>query len=287
MQAAVALHTLSSVLSDRSSAVVLSSGIDAARMSDIGRSCPMLDVTFVDVGSLLPRTLPVTAGFPLFTYARLLVPDVLGSDVGRALYLDCDVLVVDDPTPLLSLDLEGAPAAAVRDFDTPTVACAYGLADWRALELHPSTPYFNAGVLVMDLEAWLAADISGRTFAYARQRPDRLRCADQDALNAVVRGGFASLPLRWNAQPPVRKPECGLYAFFGAGEVDAARDQPGIVHFSEAVKPWHSGSTDPLSSAWRAEIAATAWSGWRPPLRQRIDHVRRRITASARALLRD
>jgi lipopolysaccharide biosynthesis glycosyltransferase len=245
----------------------------------------MLDVEFVDIARRLPEDLPISGELERFTYARYLIPEILVGEASRVIYLDCDVLVLADPSGLQSVELGGLVGAAVRDFDTPTVSSPYGLKDWRHLRLDPLTPYFNAGVLVIDPGAWQEEKISEQTFAYALTSSSQLRCADQDAFNAVVRGRLKQLPLRWNAQPPVRKKEPLLYAFVAAEDVDDAFREPSIVHFSESVKPWDAGSNDPMSPRWRAAARRAGWGHGRPTLSAYVKCWRRRLKASARAVL--
>jgi lipopolysaccharide biosynthesis glycosyltransferase len=287
VQLAVALRSLSDVIAEPARAVVFSAGVSARDEMRVRESCPMVDVEFIDVESRLPKDIPVSGHQNLLTYARLLIPEFLRGEATRALYVDADVLFFDDPAPLFSLDLGQHPAAAVADLDTPTVACPYGLMNWRELGLDPQTLLFNAGVLMIDVDAWRAADMSTRILAYARAHPEsNARGNDQDALNAVVRGGLLPLKLRWNAQPVVRGPEPLAYVFFPAEEVDEAATNPGIVHFAGWVKPWEALCTDPLTSAWRTALLRTSWADWRPFARPRWHGAKRRIKASARALLR-
>ena len=44
--------------------------------------------------------------YPMATFARLFISEILEDDIKKALYLDCDTLIVDDISPLLSYDID-------------------------------------------------------------------------------------------------------------------------------------------------------------------------------------
>jgi len=167
------------------------------------------------------------------TYARLLIPSVLDRHEPRALFIDSDVLVLDDLTPLWRTDLEGAPVGAVLDGMEP----ARLLGDSRFRDVPPVREYFNAGVLLVDVECWQRARISDTALQYL------VRCplspfSDQDALNVACDGLWKRLDARWNFQSHYRTPIGRM--------TDEAR--PAIVHFVTASKPWSAATRSVNSS---------------------------------------
>lgn len=119
--------------------------------------------------------------------------------VERVLYLDADVLIRDDLGALWNTDLNGKPIGTVRDVGFPM-----GHDDMER------SPYFNAGVLLMDL-----AHIRG-TVNVLRTAAEAFldaKYADQDALNTHFRDAWHPLPMKWNAQGlagSVHTPNCLL-----------------------------------------------------------------------------
>lgn len=101
---------------------------------------------------------------PPATYFRLLAGELLPSHVTKAIYLDAGVLVIGDLSVLWKMDLKGSLALAVPD----AYAKAFHLrrlsrvAFSEKLLLNLQTPYFNAGVIVMDVEGWRKADVGER-----------------------------------------------------------------------------------------------------------------------------
>lgn len=168
-------------------------------------------------------------------YLRFLAPEALPPDVDRVIYLDCDVIALDDVSALFAADLGGKAVGAVPDIDWSDHAQTDRL---LALGIRPDQPYVNSGVLVMDLGEWRRRDLSRRLLAFAAQKGSLLLRHDQDALNALLGDEIAVLDRRWNVQVI-------LYSRYArralprdhAASVEARR-RPSIVHFSTDEKPW-------------------------------------------------
>ena len=193
------------------------------------------------VGSCSIHWTPVNlAGFAGFStlphistmaYARLLIPSVLPAEACRALYLDADILVLDDLSPLCGFDLEGAVVGAVLDQRLDT-HIKLGNTSIGGLPLPRVRDYFNDGVMLIDVEKWRSGRIPERAIEYLERCPNTIY-GDQDALNFACDGVWGKLDLRWNYyQIDLEKP---------LSEV-AAPQLPGIVHFHGWSKPWDPGS---------------------------------------------
>jgi lipopolysaccharide biosynthesis glycosyltransferase len=162
------------------------------------------------------------------TYARLLLPELIPSHLTRVLYLDADILVLGDLTPLSTMDLEGCAYAAVIDTDAIPHAERLGLyqPDGRTL-----CEYFNAGVMLVDLKRWREENISEKSIEFMIQNPETI-LADQDALNFACGGRWKRLHARWNFQEHDER---------GYANV-APAERPAIVHFAGKWKPWNPKS---------------------------------------------
>lgn len=220
----------------------------------ISRSLPMEGqaVHWVDAKDFVVEASRATHLTPA-TYFRLFVADALPPDATRAVYLDVDTLVRRDLGYLWEVDLRGNLLGAVRSIHYPWVATYGAVNDWRTLGLAPATPFFNAGVLALDLERWRAEEISGRALEYLRS-PSLGSGADQEALNVVVRGRWLHLPPSFNQQTPLLSDGHGAHLVHTEEEIEEARKDPTIVHFQTRPKPWHRGSDHP----WRGEWASCA-----------------------------
>jgi lipopolysaccharide biosynthesis glycosyltransferase len=184
------------------------------------------------------------------TYARLLLPELLPVSASRVLYLDADVLVLGDLEELWKADLEGAALGAVQDSD----GVAHGTRLWqlttdaRLGSPHRIPPYFNAGVLLIDLTRWREERVSEKAIDYMDRNPDSL-LSDQDALNyACLRlwKPFASL---WNFQDHDLRTEIEVLA----------GGRPKIVHFAGRWKPWNPASLSPDAQLYDGFRSRTAF----------------------------
>ncbi len=181
--------------------------------------------------------------FPPAAWIRLLLPDLM-PDTRRLIYIDSDAMVRTDLGALWRATITGPAIAAVRDFINPTFATGLPHAV-SALGVPAETPYYNTGVLVLDLEAWRRDALSQRAVDYVRDHGKTIRFADQDALNAVAVGRVVELPPRWNVQVGAFAMPALIERDERTGgvlaDVEALKASAAIVHFT-VVKPWQPES---------------------------------------------
>jgi lipopolysaccharide biosynthesis glycosyltransferase len=209
-------------------------------------------------------------------FARLKIPELLPG-LDRAIYLDSDVVVHTDLTPLWNVDLQGKAVGAVQDSGIPVVGAQLGIQSHDALGLEPERPYFNSGVLVMDLNAWRKHDIPERALAYLTTYADQLNTCDQEGLNAALCGHWHSLDLHWNVTTEFFNvedllPSSPMYEDFRRRVRNEKADvcaAPSIIHFTSSAKPWNGTSHHPMRgwffhylrrSGW---LSPTAYAVWR------------------------
>ena len=134
-----------------------------------------------------------------------------------------------------------------------------------------SKDYFNAGVLVIDLEAWRKQSFSKKLLAYANSHRQVLEYLDQDTLNGCLRGEWLRLPPKWNAMPRVFAPDHAKRVIHETGysltEVEEARYYPAIIHYASQRrrKPWMYRSFHPLAYRYWFYLQYTPWAHYRAP----------------------
>ncbi len=129
----------------------------------------------------------------LATYMRLFV-DVLPvfRPYRKLVYADCDVLFNRSVADLAATPLHG-PLLAAHDEQQ------YYDPKYRArLPLKPGAPYFNAGVLVFNMEQVRVEGLLEQTRRFAQERRDICLQHDQDALNVVFESRWQTMDPRWN-----------------------------------------------------------------------------------------
>lgn len=189
------------------------------------------------------------AGFPshgyitVSTWYRFAIASLMPADVSRVLYLDCDVAVASGLEELFETNLDGFAVAAVKD-------CIWKKFDRRA-GLAPSHHYFNAGVLLVNLDYWRKNGVQKRLMDFLGGSAERMKMMDQTVLNIVLKDEYKELPLCWNVQyvPPFLEECC-----YGRAEIRAAMKAPKIIHYVNVFKPWSEtlGRFNPLAGYFTA-----------------------------------
>src|SRR6266545_7416064 len=133
---------------------VLDGGLSQASRDTLSRMIERVGesvrLEFVTVDPSVFGNATLGPGQSHMTYCRILLPHLL--DVPRLIYLDCDVLVFRDLCELFDRELEtGKVLAAVRDSETLTLADDAPVIA-KAMKLPVQTPYFNSGVMLMNLD---------------------------------------------------------------------------------------------------------------------------------------
>lgn len=197
-------------------------------------------------------------------YCRLLVHDAVPEGIGRALYLDSDLLVEDDLAQLWTAPLDGRAVLGVQDYLIPYLGWPGGPAGFGPSHRAAGRPYFNSGVLVVDLDMWRREAIPQRALHYLRKHEGELTFRDQEGLNAVLAGEVGLLDPRWNVSTSLlwleRWPESPFKERMRRSR-DALLADPGIWHFTGPSKPWHRGFTHPARDRWLRQREKAGWPG--------------------------
>jgi lipopolysaccharide biosynthesis glycosyltransferase len=177
------------------------------------------------------------------TNLRLGIARELGATVTRCLYLDSDVLVRRSLAPLWQMPLGGRPLAAVPDPYIRTVGSELGIQAWKECNLRPSTPYFNAGVMLFEPSLWQQHDVEVKALKYLHEYGNRAVLLDQEALNAAVGGNFLVLDSSYNVTNYHWHPESRSYSALKGAT---------IRHFTGPLKPWQGDfcESDALYEYW-------------------------------------
>lgn len=194
------------------------------------------DVEFVDVTEKLKDIaahLHMRDYYTCTTYFRVFIAGMF-PQYDKALYLDCDTVVLGDVSELYSYDLGdnligGAPCEGVNSFDVYKRYVA------EVDGLNPDY-FFNAGVILMNLKSF-------REEGFYEQFADLLKkykftvIQDEDYLNVLCQDRILQLPRTWNKAP------VGM-------DVLPEKDLK-LVHFLMTWKPWHYGDIPYQEYFWR------------------------------------
>ncbi|WP_103349976.1 glycosyltransferase family 8 protein [Amycolatopsis sp. CA-128772] len=200
-----------------------------------------LKLELVESPPVDPR-LPVLRRYTAAIYLRLNVHHVL-ADESRVLYLDSDLVVLQDLRELLTLPMDGHAIGAVRDSARPTMSRGGALPSWGEREFPADREYFNSGVLLLDLDACRSTGVLDRASDILLRQPDMARFPDQDALNWAAADHWLRLDRKWNTFAMSIMAARSDYVHVaedlaGLDSLVRAERTASILHFSGRDKPW-------------------------------------------------
>ena len=191
------------------------------------------------------RDLPVSGHGSPAAYYRLLLGEML-PEFSSVLYVDCDAIFLRDPVDLLLDPYDPYPVAAVQDLCNPTLGSPFGLPGYPLPDADRDTPYFNSGLMVIDLDLWRSMQIGRNAIQFVVDYPQCVRFWDQDGLNAVLRGNWHALDRRWNVVPLCELWTVTPFVYHGAEQVprallDRLCREAFLLHYASHLKPWMDG----------------------------------------------
>jgi len=182
----------------------------------------------------------------------------------KVIYLDSDLLVLGDLAQLWDKDITDTFLLAVQDMGEPYVSSPRALNNFKELGIPAYYKYFNAGVMIINLNRWRAEQISRLALDYLEQNKAIIRWWDQDALNAVLAGNWSELDPRWNQIPHIFQYPSWKESPFDKNAYERIITDPFIIHFATSSKPWQYDCKHPAKSMFFNYLDKTSWTGWRP-----------------------
>lgn len=216
---------------------LLHSGIPAPELEPVARHCEQSGTEFhpIQVEDALFEGAPIMKQYPKEMYYRLLAGRLLPPQLDKVLYLDPDILVINPLRPLWEKDLGGQLFAAAAHIGRAELA-----SNVNRLRLGTKAPYFNSGVLLINLEACREAITEEQLFRYVEEHKKEMVLPDQDVLNALY--GDRILPLDdvvWNYD--ARHYNAYHLASGGLHDTKWVMQNTVILHFCGKAKPWKPG----------------------------------------------
>ena len=184
------------------------------------------DIEFVDLNYYINQVkdkLYTRDYYTNTTYFRLFIPN-LYPQYKKALYIDSDIILLDDIAKLYDIDMGNNLIAGINDGAIQAIDVfkeyvekVVGVRSWKK--------YFNAGVLLMNLDELRKYDFQEK-FLYILGTNKFKVAQDQDYLNRICKGRVKIIDNYWDVMP-VNK--------------DVVKDESKIklIHYNLCDKPWH------------------------------------------------
>lgn len=185
-------------------------------------------------------------------YYRIRLAHVLPKDLKRCLYLDSDMLVLQDIREITTVNIDNYTAAVILDGKNHSKRKYKKLNSKGYYYFDRNYDYFNSGFLYINLEQWKENHVEQRCFEFLNHYMPIY--PDQDALNYAIVNS-KKLPISWNLMVGYIKGDKEgynnifkeKYNIFRKSILQYTKDEfyycvqnAKIIHFSLDIKPWHS-----------------------------------------------
>ena len=163
------------------------------------------------------------------TYYRLFISQYLPKNIEFLVYLDADIVSVNDPTSKLletfsEIKSDGNVIAAKIETTREQEKIFFNTLDLK------SDVKFNAGVLVIDFNAWIKDEVESDLLKILNLRHNEIFDYDQEVLNIYFDGQFTKLDENLNYQAIGGQDE-NLYSFI--------EKNVNFLHYLGKGKPWN------------------------------------------------
>lgn len=236
--------------------LVIDDSVDEADKQSLVKnisSFMVASVTFYSVNGLKLSILPAIKSerMTLATYYRLFLEVILPRDLHKVLYLDGDIIVRHSLRCLWDTDITDYALAAVPDVNENN------LNFYNRLKYPSTRGYFNAGVLLINLDYWRSYQALSHFFTFLESHRTDIVYHDQDILNAVFYDRKRLMPIKYNVTNQF------LYAnydySYNEKQVIEARTNPVIIHYTPK-KPWaYDRFLHPYESSFHKFKNLTIW----------------------------
>ncbi len=188
----------------------------------------------------------------IHTYFRLFIPNLI--DAERVLYLDSDLVVTGSVQELFEIDFEDNYILAVSDRNGLLKNSIHESIE--VLGMLQDAKYFNAGVMVINMEKWCANKIAEKVIEFVENNP-QIKFADQDGLNAIINGQWKELEDKYNIQHNLAI--LSEKAEISNNLINEIKNKC-IIHFTYIYKPWSIRCVNPFSEEYYKYLKTTPYT---------------------------
>lgn len=187
------------------------------------------------------------SSLPLNVYIRLFIPYFIPKSTRRIIYLDVDMLMLEDISVLWNTDLGTNIVAAVQDQFIQVVSRWGGVSNYEELGIPADNMYFNSGLLLIDIQKWEQADITNKVLDCIFKNKHHASFYDQYGLNAVLAHSWLSLNPLWNR-----------FAY-------SEEERPFLIHFTGRKPIYKSYEfSEHYKDLFFGYLKMTSWKSFKP-----------------------
>jgi len=127
------------------------------------------------------------------TYFRFFIEDYLSNDIKNLIYLDCDIICIQNPEQILNSYIN-----KLNNSDLVIASSVEYLKNNETIELFDrlklkSDSYFNAGVMVINYDKWRHENLKNKLLDLMNKIANDINFWDQDVLNKYFDGQYLEM----------------------------------------------------------------------------------------------
>lgn len=220
---------------------ILHTGVDAKKQKRIKADLPLnFNLEFVDMKDELQQEeckILQNYGQAKSKFFKIFIANKF-PNLDKALYLDADLVVLEDISKLYDTNIKDKLVGAVMDLsvensrkDTEEIAKAYDI---------DASRYFNTGVLLMNLKQMRKTKFQQK-YLKTLQDLDSVIDPEQDCFNVVCKYQVCYVDFYWNVMPI---------------EDVCPDDEVKLIHYNRLWKPWICEKTKYSKQFWDAAFGS-------------------------------
>lgn len=232
--------------------VVVEDGITALnkRKIEMSISDQKLAIRWLPMRDCLPDDLKIPqdkSSLPQNVYARLFIPSFIEKEINKVIYLDVDMIMIEDVSKLWNVSLADKIVAAVQDQFVQVVSRWGGVSNYEELNIKGENKYFNSGLMIMNLQKWRDENVTSRVISCIHKNKKHTKFPDQYGLNAILFQDWLELDPLWNR-----------FAY-------SEDERPFLIHFT-GRKPIYStyNFSDRYREIFYSYLSQTEWKNFQP-----------------------
>lgn len=246
---------------------LIDDGIEASFLKQLKEYVEIFRCKLIIIPSFVLLKNDLVKQYPCYTgkrknkhsYLKLFWNVWIREEMDRLLYIDCDTVIRNDLSDLLTVDMGDNIIGMAYD--------ALITDEITRIGLSKSDHYFNSGVIVFDAPKWIENQCGQRIIQHLKKRGN-YGTVDQDVLNAEFRHQIYTLPIQYNYQPIHLTVNADIYCrefkrdnYYRYEEIEINESQICILHFVKFIgqNVWDKGNMHPCKAYFEEYLQQTPW----------------------------